>query len=243
MAKKDIFADVTEYKPYTFGEHSFKVPVLYRRFDCFFAVFGADGNAVRSIMPSDRLKPVPVWPGRVAVMLTAFNYIDTDIGPYGEFGVGVPCTCRHKHKTLYGLYIHRLPVTSDIARVAGVELYGYPKFMSEMEFENTSIAHKVKLTAGDQHVLDLHVHKPRLGFNLPADLSTFTIKDNKIIYTKIAVSATTRISPQGPATVNTGPHEMGKELLGLQLGDRPIAAGDFQDIKMVLPEGESIGMV
>jgi hypothetical protein len=32
-------------------------------------------------------------------------------------------------------YVWQLPVTTEIARVGGVELYGYPKFIADIEFE------------------------------------------------------------------------------------------------------------
>jgi hypothetical protein len=75
------------------------------------------------------------------------------------------------------------------------------------------------------------------------NLSTFTVKDGEIVDTSLVAQGLARIMPQGLATLQTGPHQMGAELARLGLGDRAIATGDFLDLRLVLPEGEKVGAV
>lgn len=243
MARRDIFKEISSFRDVNIAGQSFRLPILYRRLDTFFAVFGASYNAVSALIPSPRLKPIKVWPGRAAVTLNAFNYIDTDIGPYGEFSVGVPCTLTHAGKRRVGVYVHRLPVTTEVARAAGIEYWGYPKFICEMKFENTGAEHRVTLTQDSQLILDLRVEKSGLGIGRAMNLSTFTVKDGEIVDTSLVAQGLVRIMPQGLATLQTGPHQMGAELARLGLGDRAIATGDFLDLRLVLPEGEKVGAV
>ncbi len=243
MARRDIFKEVSGFKPVSLAGHDFKLPILYRRLDTFFAMFGADHRAAAALLPSPRMKPVKVWPGRAAVVLNAFNYLDTDIGPYGEFSVGVPCTMRHAGRRLWGVYVHRLPVTTEIAMVGGIEVWGYPKFLCDMKFENTAADHVALLTLDGQLILELRVKKGGLGIDRAMNLGTFTVKDNEIVYTSLVTQGLARIMPQGLAALRTGPHQMGAELARLSLGDRPIATGDFLDLRIVLPEGERVGAI
>jgi len=241
MPRKNIFDEVKEFTPKTMGEYSADIPILYRRLDSFFAAYTAYKNEVLEIMPSERLSPITPWPGRAMVVLTAFNYFDTSIGAYGEFSVGAPCFIRHQGKLLAGMYIHRLPVTEDIARVGGIELWGYPKFLAEMEFENTGEAHGVRMSEGGKLVLELRVNKAGAGFGMTLPISTFTVKEGDIIHTRLMTQATLRPSVQGLARLRTGEHWMGEELAGLGLSARPVLTGDFLDANLILPQGENIG--
>ena len=243
MARQDIFQEITGFKDFNVSGQSFRVPIRYRKLDMFFAVYTADRLKVLAALPSPRLKPIPVWPGRVLVALNAFNYLDTDVGAYGEFSVGFPCTCSHQGRTRFGVYVHRLPVTTEVARVAGIEVWGYPKFIAEMQFEDHPESRGLRMTAAGKHVLDLRVGKGGFGWDQKITLATFTVKDGQIVCTKITSRAMLRARPWGQAWLRTGPHEMGEELFGLGLSAGPIAVGDFLDINLLLPEGERLGAV
>ena len=238
---KDIIAEVKEKQTYDADGRQYQLPILYRQLDCFMTIYTADWHAARAVIPSLRLNPVKVWPGRTIVGFMAYNYLDTDIGPYGEFGVGMPCTCVHQGKRFYGFFVQRLPVTTEIALDYGVRFWGYPKFVSEMEFKNEPDAHSLKLTQGGNLILNLHV--PKGGFGLPWAMptNTFTIRDNEIIYTKIKVQAMTRATVNGLARLELGDHPMSREIASFRLGARPLLTADLIDARMVLPAGESLG--
>lgn len=242
MFRKDIFAQVPAAQSFSSGGREFKVPIRYRRLDCFFATFGVDAAAVKRLLPSPRLRPVPIWPGRCAVALNAFNYLDTDIGPYGEFSVGVPCSLQHPaQSSTFGIYIHRLPVTSELAKVAGIEVWGYPKFVCDMQFESTGLVHTVRLREDGKLILELSVKKAGLGLGTAVNLNTFSVKDGNIIQTRISSSSVVRVSPQGLAALKLGDHPMALELAGLNLAKRPLGTGDLLDANMLLPLGHDAG--
>jgi hypothetical protein len=243
MFREDIFANASAPTTFTLGGQSFSVPIRYRRLDSFYAVFTADKDAARRLLPSPRLSPVTSWPGRCLLALNAFNYIDTDIGPYGEFSVGIPCTLGSEKWPGLGVYIHRLPVTSEIARVAGIEVWGYPKFVCEMEFASTGLEHAVKLTLGGKLILELRTEKTSLGLGAAFGLSTYTVKDGSIIATELRSSGVTRVSPNGLASLTLGDHPMADELRSLHLGPRPLVTGDFLDARLLLPLGRKAGTI
>lgn len=239
----DVFSGVVKGAPRKAGAFEVSLPILYHRQDSFFAIHGADAAAVRRLLPSPRLKPIPVWPGRLAVSLNAFNYLETDIGPYGEFSVGVPCVVSHQGSLVPGVYVHRLPVTTEIARSGGIEFWGYPKFLCAMDFKIEAAVNRVKLVRDDRLILDWRVSKRGLGMSLSQTVRTFTVKDGRLIMTTLSAQGLVRVSVHGLAALELGPDEMGEELRSLYLSDRPLVTGDLLDLKVVLPEGEDLGPI
>jgi len=239
---KDILSQVTDLEEHEESGHSFKTPVRYRRLDCFFAFYTASMNALYEILPTEKIVPVPLWKGRCGVALVAFNYHDTSIGPYGEFAVAVPAIVRMMGENHYGVYIHRLPVTTELACVAGRSLWGYPKFVCDMEFESTGDRNAVTLVEEDTKILGLSVKKGGIGIPWSRPLTTFTIKDEQLVATEIQSSSLVRVVPHGLGRLDLGNHWMSDELNKMGLKDRPMVTGDLLDANMVLPRGKFLGL-
>lgn len=148
-----------------------KTPTFYRAARCFTAVFPARLLEMYRRIPDRRFVPVQVLPGIGAVHLTAFDYLDTDIGPYREFSVGfllnseqfmrVPCynLLRQLAQNSFCTYIHRLPVTTDVALRGGVELYNYPKSMATIEFEDSKDTISCELAGDGEMVCRISARK------------------------------------------------------------------------------------
>jgi hypothetical protein len=236
----NIFAGIEKHTHQVDGR-DFQLPIFYHRLDSFLAVYTADFHAARALIPSVRLDPVKIWPGRTAAALMAYNYLDTDIGAYGEFAVAIPCFCHDQGQRLFGFFVQRLPVTTQIALDYGVKLWGYPKFLSEMEFKNDPTSRSLKLTAEGQLILELSISKSGIGVPWTVPTKTFTIRNNEIIFTEITTSGITRGMPQALARLNLGAHPMAQELAGMRLGARPLFAAEILDSQFILPEGRSLG--
>src|SRR5688572_6538140 len=82
---------------WTEGQHSnvdgipFQMPVASRSSPTIFALFGIDADAARSLLPGRELHPLRIWK-RGVLALQVVNYLDTTIGHYVEFCVGILCT-------------------------------------------------------------------------------------------------------------------------------------------------------
>ena len=73
------------------------------------------------------------------------EFRDNDLGPYNKVAISIPFTLNRatplftgilrKSPDVPNLYIRHLPVTTEIARDAGVEFAGYPKFLASIKFE------------------------------------------------------------------------------------------------------------
>ena len=141
----DLFKNIARWE-FDWHGQSGKLPVFYFDNMSITAIYTADTAKVRACLPSPLLKPLEQYPGRAMVAFTAFEYRDTDIGPYNEFSIAFLVTAK-KHaffgasvawqmiRRRFTAYVWQLPVTTEIARVGGVDLYGYPKFIADIGFE------------------------------------------------------------------------------------------------------------
>lgn len=234
------------------GVASIELPIRYWRTDCFMGLFPADYGAVRKLLPSSRLYPVRLPAGRALVAVVAFNYLETGVGPYGEIGISPLCTLDRAAPPLLPLVqVHRhgvsgfvahLPVTSRIAREAGRRVWGYPKFVADMDFDLRPEHQQVTLAEGGSEILRLDVRRSGHVALERAPLTTFTVHDGRLVRTTVATRAhvATALGSSGGALA-LGDHPVGRALAGLGLSTTPVATRTYLTHSAILPAGEDIG--
>jgi hypothetical protein len=233
----------------TRGDIRFELPILYFREDTFALFFTADLGRLRARMPTPNLKPVPAGPGRGLVVLAAFNYLETSIGPYGEIAVGIPVVHRKAAPPLlpallesaypgFGILVLHLPVTTQTARASGRSVWGYPKFVGDMAFTSTPEHLECALSEGGRHVLSMRV--PRGGMPIPErrPLVTYTVREGDLVRTTVAQRGVvaTRVGASG-AFLDLGGHPMAEDVASLGLSRRPLLSRHYLERQAVLPEG------
>lgn len=163
----EFFKGVPQVDASLAGEPA-KLPIFYYDGTAQTAVFPARLGALRKLLPDPRFVPARLAPGLGAVGVTCFEYRDTDIGPYNELAISIvlnnpPFASNVPGRALLGglrdkqlhAWVHHLPVTTEIARVGGVELYNYPKFVGSIDFEQGGGRRTCRLGEGDDHILTL----------------------------------------------------------------------------------------
>jgi hypothetical protein len=145
-----------------------RLPIFYYDGTAQTAVFPARLQGLRRLLPDPRFVPARVAPGVGAVGVTCFEYRDTDIGPYNELAISIilkdPAMAGNlpgwgllaglRRRQLHA-WVQHLPVTTEVARAGGVELYNYPKFVAAIEFETRGATRLCTLAEGDERILDL----------------------------------------------------------------------------------------
>lgn len=143
-----------------------RLPVFYYDNSSMTAAFLASTKEVRKLLPDPDMHPLEVFPGRCVVTFSAFEYRDSDIDPYNEFSIGFLISHGKKRlpsvqllkeyiKNSYQAYVWQLPVTTEIARWGGVELYGFPKFIADIDFTRKQKTLSCTLSHNGKHVLTL----------------------------------------------------------------------------------------
>lgn len=123
------------------------LPYLYYDVRSLAAIYTAKSSKIKALLPSQDMRPVELIPGRCLVAFACFEYRKTDGPPYNEVSISFLIT--YKKRQIPGLtsarmllsratesYVWQLPVTTEQARAGGVDLFSYPKFIADIEFEN-----------------------------------------------------------------------------------------------------------
>ena len=237
------------------GDEKIELPILYFRDDYFALYFSADYDKVKAAMPADQLYPVMLPNGRAVVALGAFNYIETTIGPYGEFAVAVPAVYGKPTTASNGIFpllmessypgfgavVLHLPVTTRKARDGGRTIWGYTKFIADMHFTVCPEYMQCTLRERDAHILDLRVRRKGIYMRDRKPLTTYTVKDRQLIKTVVPQIGTKRFSLlTGGSYVRLGTHPMAESIKALDLASKPFMSVCYPERGAILPAGRVI---
>jgi len=169
MSKTSTFFAEIEHSEVPWRSYQLHVPVFYYDTMSLSVYLLAPTERIKTILPSKRLHPYRVTPSLSTVLIAAYSYQDCDLGPYNEVMICVPVTLDKATPMFTGslrrpppepiVYIHSLPVTTEIARVVGAEFAGYPKFVAEIDFVDEGDWVHCKWVSDNEHVLTLRGRK------------------------------------------------------------------------------------
>jgi hypothetical protein len=248
-----FFASARPGTEVTVGKQTAELPILYFRDDAFGLFFTAESAKVRAVLPSDRLHPVQLPGGRALVAIFAFNYIETTIGPYGELAVAplavygtrppigaVPALLEAGYPG-FGMVVLHLPVTGTLARDGGRELWGYTKFVADMNFTNTPEYQQCRLGEEAAHILTLRVARAGFVRRDSKPMITYSVLDGRLIRTTIPHRAVYRTAVGSKGSfLELGDHPMADSIKALGLSQKPMMTRYYVERGAILPAGEVI---
>ena len=206
-------------------------PVFYYDVRFVTAIFTAKTSALKKLLPHPRFKPIQIWPGTSMLGIAAFEYHDTSVGPYNEVAIAIPIkfpsrfvvpglsALKMMRKNLFPVYIHHLPVTTEIALKFGIHFYNYPEFLAEITFQDRDESLEVTLKEKDDLILKLLAKKLPLKRSAGFEFHTYSIKDNVVMHTLIEGWAPKfgAVRMGSVAELELGEHGISKELAELNL--------------------------
>jgi hypothetical protein len=208
---------------YTFQGRPVTMPVEVRDASSAAATYLVDTSVARSMLPSPDLDVVELLPGRALFSIAAIDYRDNDLGDYDEISLAFFVRERGAPRGLPYLgtlidflrgnvatYIWKLPVNQSFTRDAGAGIWGFPKTVDVIDFDDAGDRRRARLVMDGRHVLTLST-LARGSRTIPdAPTTTYTMVDGRLHHTRFTM----------------GSHEVGFALGGaeLMLGDHPIAA-------------------
>jgi len=212
-----------------------KLPVFYYDNTSMTAVFTAATRKVKALLPDPKMKPLELLPGRCAVAFSAFEYRDTDIDPYNEFSIAFLMS--YGRHTLPGLgllnglmnrcfeaYVWQLPVTTEVARWGGVELYGYPKFIADIDFMRTPNQLACRLSLHGEHILTI---EGKVLPTAPAKMlryRAYSMKEGLPLCANVYTNrlAFAQSASRQAAALQLGDHDIARQLRALDLSKSPL---------------------
>jgi len=248
-----FFTNTRPGRSVTYNKASFHLPILYFRDDFFGLLFTADPEKIKAVMPSDRLFPLLLPTGRAVVAVFAANYTETSIGSYGEVAVAIPAVYGKEISPIsgilpalmesrypgFGLLVVHLPVTRVKSRDAGRGEWGYTKFVADMHFDIMPEYMACKLSEGTQHILDMRVQRKGIYIKDRKPITTFSVKNNRLIKTVIPQKGTKRISINTTGSfLKLGQHSMAQSIRDLGISSKPFMTWYYPERSAILPSGE-----
>jgi len=238
-----------------------ELPIEYYDLTWINAAFPAPASKVEKILPSGKLKPLLLFPGIALVQIGAYEYKDIrGLAPYNELAISIPVQYEPKknypgmmllHFPLYspgsysrfGSYVHKLPVTTQEACEGGVEIWGFPKTVADIIFDDEGIYCRCTLRSSGKDVISLKFKKMRTSFRR-LEMHCFTIKDDKLLRTPIQMQGEFCITRMpGGATLELGEGSIADELRTLGLGRTAMGRIYATRSQCMLHAGnESLGM-
>lgn len=225
----DFFQEI-EHRKIPWREQGIHFPFFYYDSMMLSAQFLAPTERVEALLPSKRMHPLTITPSHSAVSISAYQHRDCDIEPYNEVGISIPITLdevsilstdsRQKAHDVPKLYIHHLPVTSEIARDAGIEFAGYPKFLASITFEKEGDWTSCHLSEGNKHILTLAGRQLELHPVARSRIHALTVRGGRILRCELILSERQEATSENSADVRLelGDHSISQELKDLRLG-------------------------
>ena len=235
VAMRPFFESVVQQEM-TLGGLKVLVPVFYEDTTSMNAVFTASTERVAELLPHPDLHPVELRRGRCLVSVTALEYRRSGLGPYNEVAIAAPVAFGRRAVRLldaiaavvrhaFSLHILHLPVTTEPARIGGVELYGYPKFLADITFTRGERRVVCTLAEGGARILALAGEDLGGYRHKRLHVTTWSMKGGTLLRTAIEFddlefAETLR---RGAATLEIGSeHRVARQLATLDLDPRPL---------------------
>jgi hypothetical protein len=208
------------------------LPRRYYDWQGMMAHFPAARAGVEKLLPTNKLVPAQIIPGIAILSLVAIDYHRVaEVQPYREFAIMIPVLyepliniptlplLRPRWFKRFGLYVLHMPVTTQESRDVGVELWGYPKFVAQIDFETTDQIHRCRLQSEGKEIITLEVKKiPTRAKSI--DYHCYTLKDGQLLKTLIQAQGEFGVTRRrGSAGFTLGDHPIADELRAAGMRD------------------------
>lgn len=260
--RQDIFAGVVQERVDT-TRGGCDLPILYTDGSLLGTFFHADYDAAAALLANTCLEPLPLF-GRALVSLFGWEYRKSTVGSYREVGLGIQARRRGSKPSLVrlglsllstpwglpyghalaqkdqGIWVQNLPVSSEEAWSAGVEVWGYPKYVCEIE---TDFDASTRVRLGDELELEAAPMRGPVTEGFP--IVTYTAREGRLIRTVIEVGHRVRWDLGSAAklkVMSSGPTADSLRALGLE-GAAPTAVFRTDVFRATLPAGKDLGPI
>jgi hypothetical protein len=229
---------------YTIQGEEVTVPVEVRDASAHMASFLVPAAAAQDLIGYSGLEVAEPLPGRAVCTIGFMRYLDSDLGPYHE--VAVAFLVRHKGmepasaftksaevaRGFLGAFIHQLPVNQAFTLEAGRSIWGFPKFLADIDLDVTGSVARCSLHHDGDFVLSLSI---RRGLTMPArgsSVDAYSRADDLLRRTAWSMEPRGVRGRPGGAVLWLGDHPMAKELRALDLPRRAVFSSTIDHVHM-----------
>lgn len=237
---------------FTVQGRTLTLPIAVRSARSGAATFVVPAAAAQALIAPTGLEVAEMRPGKAIASIAFVKYEDTDLDSYNEVAVAFvvrrhdagPASSTRKamevlrNKT--GVYIHHLPVNQGFTLEAGRTIWGYPKFMAEIDIDERRDATTCSLRHDDAHVLTLTVRKGIRPWPRVPNLPTYTYMDGVLRRTPWETRAEGTRGRVGGAILELGTHPIADELRTLELPKRAMVSTTVERVSATFGAAEVV---
>src|SRR5262245_22930273 len=156
----------THGRRWVFARREVTLPVVVRDASSAAATYLVSSDAARRLLPGPELDVVELLPGRTPFSLASIAYRDNGLGDYNEVSLALFVRLRHEPRGIpyvgtavdlvrsrIATYIHRLPVDQRFTCDAGRGIWGFPKTVEQIDFDDREGRRSCRLAMDGRHVL------------------------------------------------------------------------------------------
>ncbi len=220
------------------GEVEF--PIFYYDTSNLIAIFKGDSNGVNEILKDKGLTPAMRMGKSPLVFMSFYEYRHTSIGSYNEVGIAIPVLREGRKKPFStvlelfqavdkrqaGFYVVDLPVSTEAACAAGKEMWGFPKFVTNMPYQHDKKMFDCEIQDPTEGSIARLSGKLKLGMRTPALSAVFFSQLNgDLLRSSVNVRGhyTSHVAHGLKLKVGESQHVMAQHLRTLGLSDsRPL---------------------
>lgn len=243
-------------------EGTVELPILYYDATALYAFFLPERTRVEALLAGTGLVPALTVGNRALAAMACFEYRDTSVGVYNEVGLAVAVCRDGEQLALNGwrdllatlqqpearhvaFHILDLPVTSAAANAAGREIWGYPKFVTDIPFSLKGRAFDCSVMLPGTHIPVMQL-AGRLGPSVPVgplSLTLLSFRDADLVRATVNARGACRLALPGSIRLSAhdNKHSLGQHLHALGLdGAAPVAVMWTHAFQSRLNEGVTL---
>lgn len=163
------------------------------------AVYTASTSKVKRLIPHPDLLPIELYPGRCLVAFAAFKYRKTDKNPYNEVNISFLVSYRVRpyplitmvkalRSRVFPTYVWQLPVNREHDRAGGVDLFGYPKFIADIQFSEDEDRIGCVLSVSGSEILRMTGRVLPAKQGKPIRYLTYAVENGTLVSTNFLVN-------------------------------------------------------
>ena len=248
----EIFEGIKQWEYEREGTR-FLMPGFYRDNASITAVYTASSKVVRGLLPHPDMTPVEMSPGRCIAAFTAYEYKDSDIGPYNEFSIAFLIAFRKRQIPFFSAmkqmmsgemsaYVWQLPVTTELARRGGVDQYGYPKFLADITFAKSDETISCTVGEGGSEILTLEGKILPTSRGEPSKSHSYSVLDSIPLVTNVIIDPVDQgqSREKDAVSLSLGTHAIADDIRRSGLSESPMAYSYTPVFQSILFPGRNL---
>jgi hypothetical protein len=227
------------------------VPVEVRSAKMVGGTFTAPYTAAAHLIAYSGLTPVKVAGTLAICMVSGVQYTDNDLGPYNEIALAVVVEpVGHHGSGALGLatgnvttFIHRLPVNQEFTCAAGRDIWGFPKWVADINVQERPGRTDVVMLDDGEHAMTLSVDT-RWSIPVPdneMEMACYSYRDSTLRLTPWTMRLSSTRMRFGGATVAVGErNQLADDLRALGFPKRGLASQVVGHLSCTFGEAEIV---